>query len=65
MASMEMNEAEPMLRVSAVAKRLDVTPRYVWRLIAERKLAAVKLGPRCTRVALSEVTRFLTGGGAA
>lgn len=56
----------PMLRVSDVAERLNVTPRYIWRLISEGRLTAVKLGPRCTRVAESEVARFLsTNGGVA
>lgn len=56
---------EPMLRVSDVAERLNVTPRYVWRLISEGRLTVVKLGPRCTRVAESEVARFLSSSGGA
>lgn len=64
-----MNESKEdrrrLLRVAAVAERLDVTVRYVWTLIAAGKLKSVKLGPRCTRIADTEVARFVREQGGA
>ena len=46
-------------RIRAVADRLAVSPRQVWRLIEDGKLRADRLGPRCTRIFDSEIERFI------
>lgn len=35
-----------LLEVSHVAHRLSVSPRYVWRLIQDQQLTAIRLGNR-------------------
>ena len=42
-----------------MAKALDVTPRYVRRLVAEKRMPYVKLG-RLVRFERSEVYRFIS-----
>lgn len=57
------NEAssEKLLRVKEAAARLAVSPRTVWRMIAEQQLKAVHVR-RCTCVLMSELARFIQGG---
>jgi len=35
-----------LLEVAHVAHRLSVSQRFVWQLIRDKKLAAIRLGPR-------------------
>lgn len=47
-----------LVNIAWVAKKLDVTPRYVRRLVAEKRLAYVKVG-RLVRFERDEVYRFI------
>lgn len=47
-----------VLTVEQVAESLQVSVRTVWRLLATKKLRAVRIG-RAVRVRTSEVERFL------
>lgn len=47
-----------LVNIAWVAKKLDVTPRYVRRLVAEKHLAYVKVG-RLVRFERVEVYRFI------
>jgi len=53
--------AEQLLSVEAVAERLDTTPRFVRRLIAERRIEYHKLG-RHVRVSESALADFIAAG---
>jgi excisionase family DNA binding protein len=50
-----------LVRVKRAAVLLGVSPRTVWRMIAENQLKAVHVR-RCTCVLMSELTRFIQGG---
>ena len=50
--------AEQLLSVEAAAERLDTKPRFVRRLIAERRIEYVKLGTH-VRIPESVVRRFV------
>jgi excisionase family DNA binding protein len=43
------------------AERMNITPRYVRRLIAERRIAFVRLG-RHVRISEADIEAFLTAG---
>jgi excisionase family DNA binding protein len=45
-------------RVRYVAQILDTSERQIWRWIAEGKLRAERLGPRCVRIFDSEIARY-------
>ena len=47
-----------LVNIAWVAKALGVTPRYVRRLVAEKRMPYVKLG-RLVRFERSEVYRFI------
>ena len=47
-----------LVNIAWVAKLLDVTPRYVRRLVADKRIAYVKLG-RLVRFERTEVYRFI------
>jgi len=47
------------LKVSTVAKLLSVTKKRVYALIAQRKLKAVKLGPRQTRILRQSLEEYI------
>ncbi|MCA9316112.1 MAG: helix-turn-helix domain-containing protein [Planctomycetes bacterium] len=49
----------PLLTIPEVAARLKVSVRTVRAWIAARRLAVVRLGPRCVRVEPTEVERLL------
>jgi excisionase family DNA binding protein len=53
--------AEQMLSVGAAARRLDTSPRFVRRLIAERRIEYHKLGRR-VRVSESALDEFIKAG---
>jgi excisionase family DNA binding protein len=51
-----------LVKVTEAARMLCVSPRTVWRMIAEGELTPVRFR-RCTRVALVEVQKYLHGIG--
>jgi excisionase family DNA binding protein len=53
--------AEQMLSVETVAERLDTKPRFVRRLIAERRIEYHKLG-RHVRISESALAEFIKAG---
>lgn len=53
--------AEQLLSVEAAADRLDTKPRFVRRLIAERRIEFVKVG-RHVRISESALADFITAG---
>lgn len=56
----DAKDASPELwKVDRVAKALDVTRKRVYQLAQERKLEAVRLGPRQTRIVRGSVDRYL------
>ena len=57
----ESATAEQLLSVEAVAERLDTTPRFVRRLIAERRIEYHKVG-RHVRVRESVLAEFIEAG---
>jgi excisionase family DNA binding protein len=50
-----------LLTVAQAADRLGTGPRFVRRLIAERRIAFVKVG-RHVRIATSEIEDFIAAG---
>ena len=48
-----------MLTKRDVAELLQVSPRHVQRLIADRKLQAFRLGHKTVRIKREEVDRYL------
>jgi excisionase family DNA binding protein len=53
--------APALLSVEAVAERLDTTPRFVRRLIAERRIEFHKVG-RHVRISESALAGFIQAG---
>jgi excisionase family DNA binding protein len=53
--------AEQLLSVEAAAERLDTTPRFIRRLIAERRIEYHKVG-RHVRIAESALAEFIEAG---
>jgi len=53
--------ADRLLTVEAAAERMSTSVRFVRRLIAERRIAFVKLG-RHVRIAESDITAFIDAG---
>jgi excisionase family DNA binding protein len=53
--------AEQLLSVEAAAERLDTTPRFVRRLIAERRIEYHKVG-RHVRISESALAEFIEAG---
>jgi excisionase family DNA binding protein len=51
-----------LLRIGEAAHRLGVSPRTVWRMIADGQLTPVRFR-RCTRLALAQIVSCLQGGG--
>jgi excisionase family DNA binding protein len=49
------------ITVKDAAVMLGVSPRTVWRMIADGQLKVVRMR-RCTRLLLAEVTKCLNGG---
>lgn len=42
-----------------VARRLQISRTKVYDLIAKKRLPAVKLGPRCTRIPIEAMERWV------
>lgn len=55
---MPIDPASRLLEVNHVAIRLSVSQRFVWRLIREQKLAAIRLGARW-RIDPDDLKEFL------
>jgi excisionase family DNA binding protein len=53
--------AEQLLSVEAAAERLDTTPRFIRRLIAERRIEYHKVG-RHVRISESALADFIAAG---
>jgi excisionase family DNA binding protein len=53
--------ADQLLTVEAAAERMSTSVRFVRRLIAERRIAFVKLG-RHVRIAESDIAAFIEAG---
>jgi len=53
--------AEQLLSVEAAADRLDTTPRFIRRLIAERRIEYHKVG-RHVRISESALAEFVEAG---
>jgi excisionase family DNA binding protein len=51
--------ARRALTVYETADRLSVSPRTIWMWIAEGRLAALRLGPRTTRIPVEALDEFL------
>lgn len=51
-----------LLTVEAAAKRLSTSPRFIRRLIAERRIEFVKVG-RHVRISESALADFIDAGG--
>jgi excisionase family DNA binding protein len=57
--SEEENHSNPvLLQIKQAAVMLGVSPRTIWRMIADRQLTPVRFR-RCTRVYLEEVVNFM------
>jgi excisionase family DNA binding protein len=53
--------AEQLLSVEAAAERLDTKPRFIRRLIAERRIEFVRVG-RHVRISESALAEFIEAG---
>jgi excisionase family DNA binding protein len=53
--------AEQLLSVEAAAERLDAKPRFIRRLIAERRIEFVKVG-RHVRISETALADFIEAG---
>jgi excisionase family DNA binding protein len=53
--------ADQLLTVEAAAERMNTSVRFVRRLIAERRIAFVKLG-RHVRICESDIAAFIDAG---
>lgn len=60
-ARQEERKAPALLTVEAVAERLDTKPRFVRRLIAERRIEFHKVG-RHVRISESALADFIESG---
>jgi excisionase family DNA binding protein len=52
---------DQLLTVEAAAERMNTSVRFIRRLIAERRIAFVKLG-RLVRIAESDIVAFIAAG---
>jgi excisionase family DNA binding protein len=55
------NDAPVLLTVEAAAERLSTSPRFIRRLIAERRIEFVKVG-RHVRISESALNDFIDAG---
>ncbi len=53
--------AEPLLTVDEAAGRLNTSPRFVRRLVAERRIGFTRLG-RKVRISESDLATFVEAG---
>lgn len=52
---------DPLLTVELAAERLGTSPRFIRRLIAERRIRFTRLG-RHVRIAVSDLDEFIAAG---
>lgn len=52
---------DPLLTVELAAERLGTSPRFICRLIAERRIRFTRLG-RHVRIAVSDLDDFIAAG---
>jgi excisionase family DNA binding protein len=57
------DNGEGLVTVRQAAEMLAVSPRTIWRMIADGQLRVVRLRG-CTRLVFGEVSRFVKNGGA-
>jgi excisionase family DNA binding protein len=55
-------KADALVKVADAAKILGVSPRTVWRMIADGQLT-VRRVRSCTRLSLAQVSSYLHGNG--
>jgi hypothetical protein len=48
-----------LVSAPAIARHIDVTPRYILQLAAEGKIPSVRIGRKCVRFAPHEVAKAL------
>lgn len=61
MTTQRTTSAGPLLTVEAAAERLSTSPRFIRRLIAERRIEFVKVG-RHVRISEAALTDFIEAG---
>jgi excisionase family DNA binding protein len=57
----QSHEGDRLLTVEAAAERMSTSERFIRRLIAERRIAFVKLG-RYVRLAEADIAAFIEAG---
>ena len=61
MTNHRTTSAGPLLTVEAAAERLSTSPRFIRRLIAERRIEFVKVG-RHVRISETALAEFIEAG---
>lgn len=61
MTPVRSRSADRLLTVEAAAERMSTSVRFVRRLIAERRIAYVKIG-RHVRITEADITAFIQAG---
>ena len=61
MTDQSTKSAGPLLTVEAAAERLSTSPRFIRRLIAERRIEFVKVG-RHVRISEAALAEFIESG---
>lgn len=61
MTTSDARSSERLLTVEAAAERMSTSVRFVRRLIAERRIAFVKLG-RHVRISEADIAAFIDAG---
>lgn len=59
MATAVQERPDKLLRVEEAAQRLAVHPRYLYKMISEGRLAAVRVGSHGIRVAESDLLDYI------
>jgi excisionase family DNA binding protein len=62
METSETNLQKCAISVKDAAVMLGISPRTVWRMIADGQLTPVRFR-RCTRLSLAQILSYLQGGG--
>jgi excisionase family DNA binding protein len=58
---MNRTQSDQLLTVAAAAERMSMSVRFIRRLIAERRIAYVRLG-RHVRIAESDIAAYIEAG---
>jgi excisionase family DNA binding protein len=59
MSKRNQGPTRDLLRVADAARRLAVSRRFIWQLLAAGQLTPIRLGTRCTRIDAAEVEALL------